>query len=257
MLLKKGWIFVIVAVIICVVGFIFGRSQAPQAPIKIYKAVETTQESPKHVVKDASQVQTQTESPSASRDAETGDQKSSAIEVSAFESEEIMTHAEAPHSESIVEGETTSHITKGAVPPELSRDAMERTHKEYQQEQRVLDIMAEMSEYANKSSISREDSLRVLKLQQELLQIQQDRGMLHQEGGNAFENNEFLQFATTRTTDDGRFPTSKGHLLIEGIRKNTPDSPEKQDSLERIHRIVTAAIENGDEYFYLNPDADE
>ena len=50
MLLKKGWIFVIVAVIICVVGFIFGRSQAPQDPIKIYKAVPPPQEPPQRVV---------------------------------------------------------------------------------------------------------------------------------------------------------------------------------------------------------------
>lgn len=42
-ILKKLWVFILVGMIVGIGAFIFGRSQAPQGPITIYKAVQPSQ----------------------------------------------------------------------------------------------------------------------------------------------------------------------------------------------------------------------
>ena len=179
---------------------------------------------------------------------ETGHRSRSPIELRETEGEEITPNAEGDTNKSMVAEEPTPHIAKGEVPPELSREAMERRHEEYRQQQRVLEIVEEMRRYANNSVNSKEDTLRLLELQQELLRIQQERGLLDdQTGGDVFKAHEFLKTTITHTTDDGRFPTAKASVLIEGIREHMPDSPEKQVALERLNWVVATAMENGDE----------
>ena len=251
--LKKVWPFAIAAIVVGVGAFFFGRANKPGPPVTIYKTVQPApkaNEAQNTRAEVADHVYIPPESTS-----ETGHRSRSPIEIELreMEGEAITSNTEDDTNTSMVAEELTPHIAKGEVPPELSREAMERRHKEYRQQQRVLEIVEEMRHYANNSVNSREDNLRLLELQQELLRIQQERGLLDdQTGGDVFKAHEFLKTALTHTTDDGRFPTAKASVLIEGIREHTPDSPEKQVALERLNRVVATAIENGDEYFDPN-----
>ena len=248
--LKKVWLFAIAVIVVGVGAFFFGRANKPGPPVTIYKAVQPTpkaNEAQNTRAGFADHVYIPPESTS-----ETGHRDRSPIELGDTEGEEGISNAESNTNKSMVGEEPTPHIAKGEAPPEHSREAMERSHKEYRQQQRVLEIMEEIRGYANNSVNSREDTLRVLELQEELLRIQQERGQLYQTGGDAFKVNEFFKTVLTHTTDDGRFPTAKASVLIEGIRESTPDFLEKQVALERLNRIVATAIENGDEYFDPN-----
>ena len=248
--LRKVLPFAIAAIVVGVGAFFFGRANKPGPPVIIYKAVQLapkaneTQNTPAEV---ADHVYISPESTS-----ETGHRSRSPIELRETEGEEMTSNAEGDTNKSMVEEESTPHIAKGEVPPELSQEAMEQRHEDYRQQQRVLEIMEEIRGYANNSVTSRENTLRVLELQEELLRIQQKRGLLEQTGGDVFKFLEFSKMAATHTTDDGRFPTAKASVLIEGIRELTPDFPEKQVALERLNWIVATAMENGDEYFDLN-----
>ena len=249
--LKKVWIFAIAAIAVGVGAFFFSRANKPGSPVTIYKVVQPTpkaNEAQNTRAEVADHVYIPPESTS-----EAGHRGHSPIEHRETEGEEGTSNVEGDTNKSMVGEEPTPHIDKGEVPPELSREAMERRHEEYRQQQRVLEIVEEMKRYANNSVNSREDNLRILELQQELLRIQQERGLLDdQTGGDVFKAHEFLKTALTHTTDDGRFPTAKASVLIEGIREHTPDSPEKQVALERLNRVVATAIENGDAYFDPN-----
>ena len=248
--LKKVWSFAIAAIVVGVGAFFFGRANKPESPVTIYKAVQPVpkaNEIQNTRAEFADHVYIPPESTS-----EAGHRGRLPIELRETESEGGTSNAEDNINKSMVGQEPTPHIAKGEVPPEHSREAMERSHEEYRQQQRVLEIMEEIRGYANNSVNSREDTLRLLELQEELLRIQQERGQLYQTGGDAFKVNEFFKTVLTHTTDDGRFPTAKASVLIEGIRENTLNFPEKQVALERLNRIVATAIENGDEYFDLN-----
>ena len=249
--LKKVWIFAIAAIVVGVSVFFLGRANKPGPPVTIYKVVQPAPEAnaaqnTRAEVADHAYIPPESTS-------ETSHRGHSLIERRETEGEEGISNAEGDTNKSMVEEELTPHIAKSEVPPELSREAMERRHEEYKQQQRVLEIVEEMRRYANNSGNSREDTLRLLELQQELLRIQQARGLLDdQTGGDVFKAHEFLKTAITHTTDDGRFPTAKASVLIKGIREHTPDSPEKQVTLERLNRVVAIAMENGDAYFDLN-----
>lgn len=246
--LKKGLPFAMAAIVVGVGAFFWGRTNKPGPPVTIYKAVQPVpkaNEAQNTRAGVADHVYTESTS-------ETGHRSRSPIELRETEGEEITSNAEDDTNKSMVGEEPTPHIAKGEVPPELSREAMERRHEEYRQQQRVLEIMEEIRGYANNSVTSREDTLRVLELQEELLRIQQERGLLDQTSGDVFKFLEFSKIAATHTTDDGRFPTAKAAVLIEGIRDLTPDSPEKQVALERLNQVVATAMENGDAYFDLN-----
>ena len=238
------------AIVVGVGVFFFGRANKPGPPVTIYKAVQpapkanVTQNTRAEV---ADHVYIPPESTS-----EVGHRGRSPIELRETEGEEVTSNAEGDTNKSMVGEEPTPHLAKGEVPPELSREAMERRHEDYRQQQRVLEIMEEIRGYANNSVTNREDTLRVLELQEELLRIQQKRGLLEQTGGDVFKALEFSKIAATHTTDDGRFPTAKASVLIEGIRELTPDFPEKQVALERLNQVVATAMENGDEYLDLN-----
>lgn len=248
---KKGWIFVIVAVIVCVVGFIFGRSQAPDVPVTIYKPVETTQRTTVRRVQDTT---TETDKHASQTPYTPQGVKS--------ESEEVV--LDAPESEDVNslsverEGEITSGVVaapdnaKGEVPPELSSEAMEELHREAAFDTRIREIQSELSTFANRD-ISNEEFLHVIELQEELLSIQKERGLLHQEGGDVSATFDHLKFTAQHMTEDGRFPTRHGHRLLEGLRSTGPDSPEKQQAVEHLTRVLNIAIENGDEYFKLDP----
>ncbi|MDE0684790.1 MAG: hypothetical protein OXI63_17870 [Candidatus Poribacteria bacterium] len=248
--LKKAWLFAMAAIVVGVGVFFFGRANKPGPPVTIYKAVQpapkanVTQNTRAEV---ADHVYIPPESTS-----EVGHRGRSPIELRETEGEEVTSNAEGDTNKSMVGEEPTPHLAKGEVPPELSREAMERRHEDYRQQQRVLEIMEEIRGYANNSVTNREDTLRVLELQEELLRIQQKRGLLEQTGGDVFKALEFSKIAATHTTDDGRFPTAKASVLIEGIRELTPDFPEKQVALERLNQVVATAMENGDEYLDLN-----
>ena len=246
--LKKVWIFAMAAIVVGVGAFFFGRTSKLGPPVTIYKAVQPAPKANEAQNTRAGVVDhVYTESTS-----ETSHRGRSPIELRETEGEEITSNAEDDTNKSMVGEEPTPHIAKGEVPPELSREAMERRHEEYRQQQRVLEIMEEIRGYANNSVTSREDTLRVLELQEELLRIQQARGLLDQTDGDVFKFLEFSKIAATHTTDDGRFPTAKASVLIEGIRDLTPGSPEKHVALERLNQVVATAMENGDEYFDLN-----
>lgn len=254
--LKKAWPFVVAAIVVSIGAFVLGRVNKPESSVvTIYKQVTPTPKANRAqgaTAEVAGDVHTPPESTS-----ETGYDRRAPIELRETGDESVASDAEGDANGSVIVKESMPHITKGEVPSELSREAMERSHKEYRQQQRILEIMEEMGHYANNSPTSREDAARFIELRQELLRIQQERGQLHQTGGDVFKTNEFFKMALTHTTDDGRFPTSKASILIEGIRENTPDSPEKRVALERLNRIVATAIENGDEYFDLNSNSNE
>ena len=249
--LKKVWIFAIAAIVVGVGAFFFGRANKLGPPVTIYKVVQPTPKA-NAAQNTRAEVVDHVYIPPEST-SETGHRGRSLSERRETEGEEITPNAEGDTNKSMVAEEPTPHIAKGEVPPELSREAMERRHEEYRQQQRVLEIVEEMRRYANNSVNSREDNLRLLELQEELLRIQRERGLLDdQTGGDVFKAHEFLKTALTHTTDDGRFPTAKASVLIEGIREHMPDSPEKQVALERLNRVVATAMENGDEYFDPN-----
>ena len=248
--LKKVWIFAMAAIVVGVGAFFWGRTNKPGPPVTIYKAVQPAPKA-SAVQNTRAEVADHVHIPPEST-SETGHRSRSPIEVRETEGEKTTSNAEGDTNKSMVGEEPTPHIAKDEVPPELSREAMERRHEDYRQQQRVLEIMEEIRGYANNSVTSREDTLRVLELQEELLRIQQARGLLDQTGGDVFKFLEFSKIAATHTTDDGRFPTAKASVLIEGIRYLTPGSPEKQVALERLNQVVATAMENGDKYFDLN-----
>ena len=255
--LKKAWPFAIAAIVMGIGVFLFGRANKPVPPVTIYKVIQPTPKADEaqHTRADvAGHVHTPPESTS-----KTDHRSSSPIELRETEGEEIISNAEGNTHTSVVEEEPTSDIAEGEVPPELSEEARERRREEYnRQQQRVLEIREEIERYADNSNGSRAEHLRLIELTQELLRIQQERGMLYEDTDGAvsktFQAFEFFKTVDAHTTDDGRFPTAKADVLIEAMREHTPDSPEKQIFLERINRIVATAIENGDEY--LDPNLD-
>ncbi len=245
--LKKVWLFAMAAIVVGVGAFFFGRANKPGPPIIIYKAVQ-----PAPKANEAQNTRAEVADHVYIPPESTSEAGHRGIELRETEGEKITSNAADDTNKSMVGEEPTPHTAKGEVPPELSREAMERRHEDYRQQQRVLEIMEEIKGYANNSVTSKEDNLRVIELQEELLRIQQARGLLEQTSGDVFKVLEFSKIALTHTTDDGRFPTAKASVLIKGIRELTPDSPEKQVALERLNRVVATAMENGDEYFDPN-----
>lgn len=248
---KKVWIFALVAVIVCVIGFIFGRSQAPEVPGTIYKTVETPQREIDHraqdIITEAGKQAPQTPDTPQGVKSEPEETVLDETDSDAFNSFSVERDGEMTEG-----GVATPDDAKREVPPELSSEAMEELHREAAFETRIREIQSELSTFANRD-ISNEEFLHVIELQEELLSIQKERGLLHQEGGDVSATFDHFKFTAQHMTEDGRFPTRHGQRLLEGIRSTGPDTPEKQQAMEHLTRVLNIAIENGDEYFKLDP----
>lgn len=249
--LKKVWFFALVAVIVCLVCFIFGRSQAPDVPVTIYKTVETPTPQ-REIDRRARDITTETDKQAP--------QTLDTSQVAKSESEETVLDeidSDALNSFSVGhDGEMTERVVaapdnaKGEVPPELSSEAMEHLHEEHRRQIRIRDILEELSTYANRD-ISNEEFLRVIDLQEELQNIEKERGNLQEDDLGLSAAFDYVRFAATHMTEDGRFPTQQGQRLLEGLRSTVPDTPERQQAIEHLTRVLNIAIENGDEYFKL------
>ena len=197
--LKKAWPFVLAAIVVSVGAFVFGRANKPPSVVTIYKQVTPTQKAGKNAIDTSEKAVENQVSPPV--------RVQTPLHVTG--SEDVTFVTEGNHSETT----TVPHVTKGAVPPELSREVMERHHEDAMKEKQVLEIMGELRTYANRD-ISREESTRVIELQEKLVRIQQERGLLYREGGNTFETLDYLKFSAAHITEDGRFPTVQGHAFL-------------------------------------------
>lgn len=244
---KKAWPFAVAAIIVGVGAFVFGRVNKPPSQITIYKQVTPTPKAQENAIETSEEVvENQISDPVRAQTP-----LHVAADMDGTDREAATSAAEENHGETT--GETTvPHITKDVVPPELSREAMERRREEAMKEKQILEIVEELRTYADRD-VSPEESIRVIELQEELLRIQQERGLLHQEGGNTFETLDYLKFSAAHVTEDGRFPTAQGTRLLEKLSNLGPDTPEKQTVLEHLTQVLNTAIENGDEYFQVDP----
>lgn len=250
--LKKSWPFVLAGVIVCIGGFVFGLANNPKSPIKIYKTVDPTQMEPVHQTQGSAR-EGDRQAPQTSNFSQGTVQSTQQEPVRDPSGSDIVTSSSVESDSKTTEGVVAeSPDTKGAVPPELSRKAMERLHRETRREQRIREIMEEISTYANRD-ISNKEFLQVVELQEELVRIQQESGMHYQEKEGISAMFNYFKFAATHMTEDGRFPTGEGQRLIEGIQATAPDSVEKQQAIEQLNQTLKIAIENGDEYFKLGP----
>ena len=248
-ILKKSWPFVLAGVIVCIVGFVFWRANTPKPPIKIYKAVDPTQMDTVHQEQgSASETDRHVpQTPDSSQGTVQSTQQTPVREPSGSD----ITPVER-------EGKTTDSVTaapqntKGAVPPELSSEAMERLHVAHTREQRVSEIMEELSTFANRH-LNKEELSRVIELQEELHRIGKENGTFDVEDAAITAAFDHVKFASTHMTEDGRFPTQHGTSLIESLRSAVPDTPERQQAIEQLTRALNIAIENGDKYFKLDP----
>ena len=242
--LKKAWPFVFAAIVVSVGAFVFGRANKPPSVVTIYKQVAPTpeaNEAQNTPGEDAGHVHTPPESTS-----ETGHRRHSPGEA-------VTSNAEGNANGSVVVEETTPHITKGAVPPELSREAMEQLHEQARLRQQGDKIWKELQTFSDRD-ISSEEFLHVLDLREKYQGIQQKLGVFDAEGVDISTGLDYLKFMATHSQKDGRIPTSKALQFLELFEKvgrnlSEQQSIEHQAMLEQFGKIAHQAIENSAEYF--------
>lgn len=236
--------------ILCIGGFVFWRANTPKPPIKIYKTVDPTQMEPVHQAQGSARETDRhvPQTPDASQGTVQSTQQAPAREPSG---RDIATSVERD-AKTTDSATAASQNTKGAVPAELSSEAMERLQVAYTRQQRVNEIMAELNTFANRR-INTEELSRVIELQEELHRIGKEDGTFDAEDAKITAAFDYMKFASTHMTEDGRFPTQQGTRLIENFKSVVPDTPESQQAIDQLTQALNIAIENGDKYFKLYP----
>ena len=245
--LKKAWPFVVAAIVVSIGAFVLGRANKPPSVVTIYKEVTPVpkanrSQSPTAEV--SGHVHTLPESTS-----ETGHRG----ELRGPGSESVSSDAEGDANDSLVAEETASRVTKGGVPPELSREAMEQLDERARLQQQRDEIRKALQTFSGRD-LSNEEFLHVLDLRKEYQSVQQKLGVFEAEGVDTSAGLDYFRFMATHSQKDGRIPTSKAPQfleLFEKVGKNLSEqqSIEHQAMLEQFGKIAHQAIENGDEYF--------
>ena len=231
--LKKSWPFVLVGVIVCIGGFVFWRANTPKSPITIYKTVDPTQMDPVHQAQGSAR-ETDRHAPQTPDSSQGTVQSTQQAPVRDPSGRDIATSVE--RDTKTTDGVTAaSQNTKGAVPAELSSEAMDRLYEEHQRQQRIDEILAELKTFAN-TDINKKDFFRILELKEELHRLSKEYGTSDAEEAARTAAVDHIKFAATHMTEDGRFPTQHGTRLIESLQSAAPDTL----SCVYIFRVVTS-----------------
>ena len=240
---KKAWPLILTVLVVSIGAFLFGRANKPAPPVKIYKVTTPTQQQIEAPTKTEAKTDSSIVQNQGSRPATDGSLQESP-DIPRTDSKEGALATE------VVPSEPTSGtpVTKGAVPPELSREAMEQLQKQEELRKRSAEIWAELQTFANRE-ISNEEFLHALDLQKEHFRIQQELGIFDKDGQDSALDFEYFRFMATHSTEDGRLPTSRAIQFLDLFERTGPNTPEHQSMLRQFRKIAHQAMENGDEYF--------
>ncbi len=86
--------------------------------------------------------------------------------------------------------------------------------------------------------------LELLALQEEMLKLQQELGILNVEGGDPFLSNKIGQLVLSNMTNDNRLPVSVGEEMVDVLVEGGDI-----DGAATIYMATQRAMENGDEFF--------
>ena len=241
--LKKAWPLVVAVMVVSIGAFLFGSANKPAPPVKIYKVTTPTRQQRDTPTKIENKTGSSTVQNQGSRPA-TGGNLQESPEIPGTASKEGALASESVHSEPT----SGTPVTKGAVPSELSREAMEQLQKQEELRKRSAEIWAELQTFANRE-ISNKEFLQALDLQKEHSRIQQELGIFDKEEQDSALDFEYFRFMATHSTEDGRLPTSQAIQFLDLFERTGPNTPQHQDMLRQFRKIARQAMENGDEYF--------
>ena len=140
--------------------------------------------------------------------------------------------------------QTTTQNDKGDTKPLMKRPPKEGITKAVAWDIRSQEIESEMRALAPHTGKGNHAiTLRMLDLEEEMLTIQQEQGLLHTHGGNPFNEIKMMRLVFSSLTD-GKVPVSIGEQIATYLEE------DGQHEAAAMYRVVTQrAIENGDEFY--------